>query len=55
MKLTKGKIRKNLLKNNQTRKKINILKIKKNQTNNTYRNKQIFNLKNKTIKQMNYK
>lgn len=53
MKLTKGKITKCLLKRNQTKKKYNTIKVK-NKTNNnsTYKKKQVFNLKNKTIKQL---
>jgi hypothetical protein len=54
MKLTKGKITKCLLKDKQTKKKYNIekTKIKTNKNNYTYKKKQVFNLKNKTIKQM---
>ena len=48
MKLTKGKIRKYLLKYNQTKKKYNI--SKPNLKTNTYKKRTTFNLKNKTLK-----
>lgn len=48
MKLTKGKIKKYLLKNNQTKKKYII--SKPNVKTNTYKKRSIFNLKNKTLK-----
>ena len=53
MKLTKGKINKFLLKNSQSKKKYNSKKICK--IVNTYKKKQPFNLKNKTIKNIIYK
>ena len=50
MKLTKGKIKKLFIKDKQSRKKYN--KNDKSSTNwsNTCKSKQVFNLKNKTIK-----
>jgi hypothetical protein len=49
MKLTKGKIKKYLLKHAQTKKKYNISKTRIK--SNTYKKRPVLNLKNKTIKQ----